>query len=111
MVRSGLARKMRIRILDVFKRADIPVHVGAAQPLARGYARKGWGVHGADGLGGIGLPPPTRAVDGTDAVGWMAGILEEATPKQHHLGAAGAAHQYRKAAAASSQGPALASRK
>lgn len=69
-----------VRILDVFDRADIPVHVGAAQPLTRHYARKGWGVHGPDGLGGIGLAPPSRAIDGTDAVGWMAGVLGKAAP-------------------------------
>lgn len=69
-----------IRILDLVGRAAVPVHVGAAQPLARSYGRKGWGVHGADGLGGIGLPPPSRDVDGRDAVKWMAEALEKAAP-------------------------------
>lgn len=69
-----------IRILDVFGRSDIPVHVGNAQPLVRHYAREGWGVHGADGLGGIGLPAPSRKVDGEDAVGWMASVLAKAVP-------------------------------
>lgn len=76
----GPCAENAIRILDVFKRSDIPVHVGAAQPLARSYARKGWGVHGADGLGGIGLPPPSRPVDGSDAVGWLAATLTRAAP-------------------------------
>lgn len=76
----GACAENAIRILDVFDRADIPVHVGAAQPLARHYARKGWGVHGSDGLGGIGLAPPSRSVDGDDAVGWMAEVLGKAAP-------------------------------
>jgi inosine-uridine nucleoside N-ribohydrolase len=70
-----------IRILDAARRAEIPVHVGAAQPLARNYARKGWGVHGADGLGGIGLAAPSRQPDGRDAVAWMAQLLEQAAPQ------------------------------
>ena len=76
----GPCAENAIRILDVFGRSDIPVHVGAAQPLIRSYARKGWGVHGADGLGGIGLAGPSRKVDGEDAVGWMAGALAKAVP-------------------------------
>lgn len=69
-----------IRILDAARRTDIPVHVGTAQPLARKYARHGWGVHGADGLGGIGLPAPSRQPDGTDAVAWLAAQLTAAAP-------------------------------
>ena len=76
----GPCAENAIRSLDVFGRTDIPVHVGAAQPLSRSYARKGWGVHGVDGLGGIGLPAPSRKVNGEDAVTWMAGILTKATP-------------------------------
>jgi purine nucleosidase len=76
----GPCAENAIRILDVFGRDDVPVHVGAAQPLARSYARKGWGVHGEDGLGGIGLAAPSRKVDGEDAVGWMAGVLAKAAP-------------------------------
>lgn len=69
-----------IRVLDAAERSEIPVHVGAAQPFVRSYARKGWGVHGRDGLGGIGLKPPSRAVDGHDAIGWMADLLSKAAP-------------------------------
>lgn len=69
-----------IRVLDAAARSHIPVHIGADQPLARSYARAGWGVHGNDGLGGIGLPPASRAVDGTDAVAWMAKLLTQADP-------------------------------
>ncbi|WP_374379476.1 nucleoside hydrolase [Dongia sp.] len=68
------------RILDAAGKSGIPVHVGADQPLQRSYARAGWGVHGADGLGGIGLPQPSRQPDGTDAVAWLAKTLTEAAP-------------------------------
>lgn len=69
-----------IRILDAARKSQIPVHVGSAQPLARCYARTGWGVHGADGLGGIDLPPPSRRPDGEDAVGYLARLLSGAAP-------------------------------
>jgi inosine-uridine nucleoside N-ribohydrolase len=69
-----------IRILDAAGKSHIPVHVGADQPMQRSYARAGWGVHGADGLGGIGLPKASRQPDGTDAVAWMAKLLGEAKP-------------------------------
>ncbi|WP_374653242.1 nucleoside hydrolase [Dongia sp.] len=69
-----------VRILDAAGRSRIPVHIGADRPLTRSYARQGWGVHGADGLGGIGLAPASRKPDGMDAVAWMAERLEEAAP-------------------------------
>jgi inosine-uridine nucleoside N-ribohydrolase len=70
-----------IRILDAAGRSRIPVHVGAGQPLARDYERAGWGVHGNDGLGGIGLPQASRAPDGMDAIAWMAATLSAARPQ------------------------------
>jgi purine nucleosidase len=69
-----------IRVLDIANRADVPVHRGAAQPLARPYDRQGWSVHGADGLGGIGLPGPSRKEDGKDAIAWLARQLAQAKP-------------------------------
>ncbi|WP_374305882.1 nucleoside hydrolase, partial [Ferrovibrio sp.] len=69
-----------VRILDATGRSHLPVHIGADQPLTRSYARSGWGVHGSDGLGGIGLPSASRVVDGTDAVAWMAAQLTKAAP-------------------------------
>lgn len=69
-----------IRILDAAGLSGVPVHAGAAQPLARSYARHGWGVHGADGLGGIGLPPPSRDVDSHDAVAFLGDRLTAAAP-------------------------------
>lgn len=76
----GPCAENAVRILDAAKRPGIPVHIGSAQPLARHYARSGWGVHGADGLGGIGLPAASRRPDGDDAVGYLAQILASAAP-------------------------------
>jgi inosine-uridine nucleoside N-ribohydrolase len=77
---AGPCAENAIRILDAAGKSHIPVHVGADQPIQRSYARAGWGVHGADGLGGIGLPKASRRPNGTDAVGWMAKLLSEAEP-------------------------------
>lgn len=61
------------RLLALAGRADVPVHAGAAAPLAR----KGFDtaeIHGADGLGGVAFPEP-QASSGADAVGWLARTL------------------------------------
>ncbi|HEY6982811.1 nucleoside hydrolase [Reyranella sp.] len=57
--------------------ASIPVHAGAAQPLAEARidARH---VHGDDGLGGAPRPARTAEIAGSDAVGFLASTLEEA---------------------------------
>lgn len=71
----GIGRTTRNagRILALMGREDIPVHAGAAGPLAR----KGFEVadiHGADGLGGVEFPMPgVPAQD--DAVGFLAETL------------------------------------
>lgn len=49
-----------IHVLDVAGRSDIPVAVGAGEPLARAYRGRGRMVHGEDGLGNIFLSAPTR---------------------------------------------------
>lgn len=46
-------------VLEVAGRTDVPVIAGAGQPLSRPRAKK-VSVHGADGLGNIGLPPASR---------------------------------------------------
>jgi purine nucleosidase len=57
-----------IRIRDLARRADIPIHAGCPRPLMAAIERKG-SVHGGDGLGDIGLPEastgaaPEHAVD------------------------------------------------
>ena len=51
------ATQNALRILEAGGRDDIPVHPGAAKPLMRSprYAKF---IHGQDGLGDVGLPPP-----------------------------------------------------
>jgi inosine-uridine nucleoside N-ribohydrolase len=59
------ARVMR-DLLDI----DVPVHSGAERPLLEPPHPAAM-VHGASGLDGADLPPPTRALDGTDAVDFI----------------------------------------
>lgn len=61
------------RLLALAGREDVPVHAGAARPLARPGIDE-TRIHGADGLGGVALPEPL-AQAGADAVGWLAGLL------------------------------------
>jgi purine nucleosidase len=56
-----------LRICDLAGQVDLPVLVGAAAPLARPL-RYATGIHGADGLGGLDLPAPSRAPACVDAV-------------------------------------------
>jgi purine nucleosidase len=49
-----------LRICDLADRPDVPVLPGAVAPLAR-TLRSAKQIHGADGLGGLDLPPPMRA--------------------------------------------------
>jgi purine nucleosidase/non-specific riboncleoside hydrolase len=57
--------------------ADIPVHVGAAEPLAQPiiHARH---IHGEDGLGGAPRPDRTAEPAGGDAVGFLVTTFREA---------------------------------
>ena len=50
-----------LRIRDLAGRADVPVYAGCARPIMAPVERRG-SVHGGDGLGDIGLPPPASAV-------------------------------------------------
>ena len=62
------------RVLDLAGRHDIPVIAGAAGPR-RGGAVPDAVVHGADGLAGLDLPPPSRPPDGADAPAAMADAM------------------------------------
>lgn len=48
-----------LRLLEIAGRPDIPVAIGAAQPLASGFDEPGAVVHGDDAQGNLHLPPPT----------------------------------------------------
>jgi inosine-uridine nucleoside N-ribohydrolase len=49
---------------------DVPVHAGAAGPLS-GPTRDAAHVHGAEGLEGVDIPEPNRAVAGEDGPGFI----------------------------------------
>jgi purine nucleosidase len=57
--------------------AAIPVHTGAAQPLAQEWVHAHH-VHGEDGLGGAPRPARTADIAGSDAVGFLAATLLDA---------------------------------
>lgn len=48
-----------LRLLEIAGRPDIPVAIGAAQPLASGFDEPGAVVHGDDAQGNLHLPLPT----------------------------------------------------
>ncbi len=50
-----------LRVRDLAGRDEVPVHAGCARPIMAPVERRG-SVHGGDGLGDIGLPPPASAV-------------------------------------------------
>src|SRR5260370_5264982 len=64
--------------------AAVPVHAGAAEPLAheRIDARH---VHGEDGLGGAPRPIRTADVAGADAGGFLAATLSAAAAAGHRV--------------------------
>ena len=53
-----LATRNALYTMELMGRADIPVYEGCARPLIRPLETAQW-VHGEDGMGDIGLPPPT----------------------------------------------------
>ena len=59
-------------------RADVPVHPGADRPLARAPG-PATAIHGADGVGGVSLPDPTRAPSRVAAVDALAAAVETGT--------------------------------
>lgn len=67
------------RLLALLGREDVPVGVGAAQPLVHPHPHEAYDVHGSDGLSGHAdsLPLPSSSSD-VDAVTLMARLLQEA---------------------------------
>ncbi len=68
-----------IRVLDHVGRAEVPVAAGASRPLVR-EPQASAEVHGASGLDGPSLPPPSREPEREHAVDWMARTILEAKP-------------------------------
>ncbi|MCA0458524.1 MAG: nucleoside hydrolase [Chloroflexi bacterium] len=56
---TDLTTTNALRLLEIAERPDIPVAVGAAQPVADRFDEPGSVVHGDDGQGNVHLPPPT----------------------------------------------------
>jgi purine nucleosidase len=69
----GIATTTRnaLRVLALAGRADIPVVPGATAPLVRDPIHAA-GIHGDDGIGGIGLPEPAGPPHAVDATAWLA---------------------------------------
>lgn len=59
----GLATDNALRLLEIAGAAEIPVARGAARPLAQRYTGPVPFVHGDDGQGNVGLPPPNGTAD------------------------------------------------
>jgi purine nucleosidase len=78
-----LAVRNAIITLDLAGGAEIPVHAGRDRPLARGLDTAQF-VHGADGMGGATLPPPSRQATSADAVGVLLDIAAN-EPGRHDL--------------------------
>ena len=55
------ATRNTLQILEAAGRPDVPVAMGAARALTRPFTKKGSVIHGANGLGGVELPPPAAA--------------------------------------------------
>jgi pyrimidine-specific ribonucleoside hydrolase len=64
-----------LKVLELARRTDIPVAVGADRPLVR-ELRTAANVHGESGLDGPDLPEPTTAPIDADAVEFLASALE-----------------------------------
>lgn len=65
-----------LKILEVAGRSDIPVYIGAENPLFRKTRDAAW-VHGADGLGDAGFDTPKRGANPGYAPAEMARIAAE----------------------------------
>jgi purine nucleosidase len=63
----NLLARNALAILELAGRGDIPVAVGAANPLVRPYHGRGSTVHGDNGLGGVELPAPVASPIAQDA--------------------------------------------
>ena len=60
-----------LRILEIAKRGDIPVHTGASKPLTTEYLGKGEVVHGKDGQGNSNLVVPQTKESNLTAVEYL----------------------------------------
>lgn len=69
-----------LRMVELARRVDVPVHAGASQPLLRPL-RTAEHICGRDGIDGAGLPPPTIAARPGHAVAFIIDTLEAAAER------------------------------
>lgn len=69
-----LTTRNALRVLELARRTDVPVHAGAARPLVRPLVTAE-AVHGQTGLDGPDLPEPTLAPRDTHAVDFIVETL------------------------------------
>ena len=67
-----------LRIVELARRDDVPVHPGASQPLLRELKTAEF-ICGADGLEGAGLPPPRSQAQSQHAVAYIIETLAAAS--------------------------------
>lgn len=65
-----------LRVLDAAEAPEVPVAAGAVRPLLE-PPRSASHVHGADGLGGVALPPTARRAESIGAVELMRRLILE----------------------------------
>ena len=63
--------------LDICGAPHVPVHVGSSGPLVRPLETSE-DTHGADGMAGFELPPPSRGPDSGDAIDVLLDLADEA---------------------------------
>ena len=67
-----------LKVLDAAGAGDIPVARGAIRPLL-GESKYAEYVHGADGMGDLGIPPSQRSIDKRSAVELMRDLIESSS--------------------------------
>lgn len=67
-----------LKVLDAAGAGDIPVARGAVRPLL-GESKYAEYVHGADGMGDLGIPPSQRSIDKRSAVELMRDLIESSS--------------------------------
>lgn len=74
-VELAQATENALRVLHLGGRSDVRVAAGAAQSLVHPQPERAGHVHGAEGLGGVELPPSPAAADPRPAVVALADLL------------------------------------
>lgn len=73
---------------EIAGRADVPVFAGAERPLLASAIEAGH-FHGANGLGDLSFPPPTRGPEEKGAIAFLTETLASAAPRSITIAATG----------------------